>query len=78
LPDCEQTGADLNLENSNTATHAETALLNEFDAFQDCQEYNKMKANDLKSKGYQFIKLMLVYNVKHDGCSVLAWWHQVV
>ena len=30
-------------------------------------EFTTDKANDRIEKGYQFIKLMMVYDVKHDG-----------
>jgi hypothetical protein len=61
----------LDAENGDTnwsdANRAELNLLDEFEAFQDCREFTEEKASALKSKGYQYIKLMMVYDVKHDG-----------
>jgi Reverse transcriptase (RNA-dependent DNA polymerase) len=63
--------ADLDKENGNNkwmeANQAELALLDEFEAFKDCGEYTEEKAQALRDQGYQFIKLMMIYDVKHDG-----------
>jgi hypothetical protein len=71
LPDREKTFADLDGENGNTkwadANRAELDLLDEFEAFEDCGEFTEEKARELIEKGYQYIKLMMVYDVKHDG-----------
>jgi Reverse transcriptase (RNA-dependent DNA polymerase) len=71
LPDREKTYADLDEENGNTkwteATRAELDLLEHFEAFEDCGEFTPEKAQDLIDKGYQFIKLMMIYDVKPDG-----------
>jgi predicted transglutaminase-like cysteine proteinase len=45
----------------------ELDLLDEFEAFEDCGEFTAEKAKELIKKGYQFIKLMIVYDVKHDS-----------
>jgi Reverse transcriptase (RNA-dependent DNA polymerase) len=71
LPDREKTCADLDEENGNTkwtdANKAELNLLDQFEAFEDCGEYTQEKAKALFYQGYQFIKLIMVYDVKHDG-----------
>jgi Reverse transcriptase (RNA-dependent DNA polymerase) len=71
LPDRVKGCAILDAESGDTnwsdANHAELTLLDEFEAFQDCGEFTEAKARALKAKGYQYIKLMMVYDVKHDG-----------
>jgi hypothetical protein len=71
LPDRVKGCAILDAENGDTnwsdANRAELNLLDEFKAFQDCREFTEEKARALKAEGYQYIKLMMVYDVKHDG-----------
>jgi hypothetical protein len=61
----------LDQENGNSkwadATKAELDLLEEFETFVDHGTYTDEKANELIQKGYQYIKLIMVYDVKHDG-----------
>jgi hypothetical protein len=71
LPDRVKGCAILDAENRDTnwsdANCAELNLLDESEAFQDCREFTEEKASALKAKGYQSIKLMMVYDAKHDG-----------
>jgi hypothetical protein len=71
LPDRVKGCAILDAENGDTnwsdANCTELNLLDEFEAFQDCGDFTEDKASALKAKGYQYIKLMMVYDVKHDG-----------
>jgi hypothetical protein len=71
LPDREKTFADLDEEAGNKkwteANRTELDLLNEFEAFEDRGPFTEEKAKELLKQGYQFIKLMMVYDVKHDG-----------
>jgi hypothetical protein len=71
LPSRAKDCADLDKENGNNkwteANQAELALLDEFEAFEDCGEYTEEKAQALRDQGYQFTKLMMIYDLKHDG-----------
>jgi hypothetical protein len=71
LPDRQKSCEELDRENGNNkwqeANQAELDLLDEFNAFDDMGEFTTEKANELIEKGYQYIKLMMVYDVKHDG-----------
>jgi Reverse transcriptase (RNA-dependent DNA polymerase) len=42
-------------------------LLEEFETFVDHGMYTNKKASELIHKGYQYIKLIMVYDVKHNG-----------
>jgi hypothetical protein len=71
LPDKHKTCAELDSKNGNSkwqeATQVELDLLDEFKAFEDMGIFTTELAKKLIDKGYQFIKLMMVYDVKHDG-----------
>jgi hypothetical protein len=58
-------------ENGNTAwadaNETEINLLDVFKAFDDRGEYTQQKANALIDKGYQYIRMAMIYDVKHDG-----------
>jgi Reverse transcriptase (RNA-dependent DNA polymerase) len=49
------------------AAKAELDLLEEFEAFVDHGKYTDEKVSKLIRKGYQYIKLIMVYDVKPDG-----------
>jgi hypothetical protein len=71
LPDREKTVINLDKENGNhawcEANQTKLDLLDHFEAFEDRGEYTHEKAQELFKQGYQFIKMMMVYDVKHDG-----------
>jgi hypothetical protein len=71
LPSRARECAELDRENGDTkwtdANQAELNLLNEFEAFEEYGVYTDEKASALIDQGYQFIKLMMIYDVKHDG-----------
>jgi Reverse transcriptase (RNA-dependent DNA polymerase) len=71
LPDKTRSCAELDQENGDSkwteATKAELDLLEKFEAFVDHGMYTDEKASELIRKGYQYIKLIMVYDVKHDG-----------
>jgi Reverse transcriptase (RNA-dependent DNA polymerase) len=52
---------------------AELDLLDQFEAFEDCGDFTVEKAQALIDAGYQYIKLIVMYDVKHDGRQRARW-----
>jgi hypothetical protein len=71
LLDKKKSCGELDQENGNSkwtdATKAELDLLDDFETFVDKGMYTEEMANEIICKGYQFIKPIMVYDVKHNG-----------
>jgi hypothetical protein len=71
IPDRTKSFAECDEENGNTAwadaNQLEIDLLEAFKAFKDHGEFTQEKADVLIAKGYQYIRMQMIYDAKHDG-----------
>jgi hypothetical protein len=71
IPDRTKSFAECDAENGNTAwadaNQLEIDLLEAFKAFEDHGEFTQEKADVLIAKGYQYIRMQMIYDAKHDG-----------
>jgi hypothetical protein len=77
LPDRHKSFSECDSENGNTgwdeANQLEIKLLDAFKAFDDRGEFTEDKAKALRDKGYQYIKMTMIYDTKHDGRLQARW-----